>query len=78
MQVSKTSPKNNSETNEEELLRKIYILPELRQKIIDDLRLEEENFWWHNIKGKKLIINLSETTAKLGWNKWWLTLNVQH
>ena len=43
LQVSKTSPKNNSEMNEE-LLRKIYILPELRQKIIDDLRLKEENF----------------------------------
>ena len=43
LQVSKASPKNNSEMNEE-LLRKIYILPELRQKIIDDLRLKEENF----------------------------------
>ena len=62
LQVSKASPKNNSEMNEE-LLRKIYILPELRQKIIDDLRLKEENFWWLNIKGRKLIINLLETTA---------------
>ena len=41
--VSKTSPKNNSETNEEEILRERYISPELRQKIIDDLRLKEEN-----------------------------------
>ena len=37
----KTSPKNNSETNEEEILREKYISPELRQKIIDDLRLKE-------------------------------------
>ena len=41
--VSKTSPKNNSETNEEEILRERYTSPELRQKIIDDLRLKEEN-----------------------------------
>ena len=42
--VSKTSPKNNSETNEEEILREKYISPKLTQKIIDDLRLKEENF----------------------------------
>ena len=41
--VSKTSPQNNSETNEEEILREKYKSPELRQKIIDDLRLKEEN-----------------------------------
>ena len=35
--VSKTSPKNNSEANEEEIPREKYIPPELRQKIIDDL-----------------------------------------
>ena len=33
--VSKTSPENNSITNEEE----IFISPEERQKINDDLRL---------------------------------------
>ena len=43
-EVSKTSPKTNSETNEEEILREKYILPELRETIIDDLRLKEENF----------------------------------
>ena len=40
--VSKTSPKNNSEENIEhdrEIHRERYILPEQRQKIIDDLRL---------------------------------------
>ena len=42
--VSRTSPKNNSETNEEEILRKRYISPELRQKIIVDLRFVEENY----------------------------------
>ena len=27
----------------------IYIYPELRQKIIDDLRLKEDNNWWSKI-----------------------------
>ena len=39
--ASKISPKNNSETNEEVTIREKYISPELRQKIIDDLRLKE-------------------------------------
>ena len=43
--VSKTSPKNNSEINEERMLRERFIPPELRHKIIDDLRLKEENYW---------------------------------
>ena len=34
--VSKNSPKNNSETNEEEIIREKFISPELRQKTIDD------------------------------------------
>ena len=42
--VSKTSPKNNSITNEEEMLREKNIPTELRQKIIDDLRLKKENY----------------------------------
>ena len=42
--VSKTSPKSNSETNEEGILTEKYISPELRETIIDDLRLKEENF----------------------------------
>ena len=29
--------------NEEEILREKYISPELRQRIIDDLRLKDEN-----------------------------------
>ena len=41
--VSKTSPKSNSEINEVEILRERYIFPELRQKIIDDVRLKREN-----------------------------------
>ena len=32
-------PKNNSETNEEEILRELYTSSEQKQKIIDDLRL---------------------------------------
>ena len=47
--VSKTSPKNNSITNEEEMLREKNIPTELRQKIIDDLRLKKENYWWSKI-----------------------------
>ena len=37
--VSKTLPKNNLEANKEEILRERYISLELRDKIIDDLRL---------------------------------------
>ena len=36
---SKTSSQNNLETNDE-ILREKYISPELRQKIIDDLRMK--------------------------------------
>ena len=42
--MPKTSPKNNLEADEEEMLREKYISPKLRQKIVDDLRLKEENF----------------------------------
>ena len=37
------------EANEEKILREEYIPPELRQKIIDGLRLKEENYWWCKI-----------------------------
>ena len=43
--VSNISPKNNLETNEEEILRQRYVSPEIRQKIINDLRLTDENYW---------------------------------
>ena len=43
--VSKTYPKNNSETNEQEILRGIYIYI---------LRIKTKNFWWLKVKGKKL------------------------
>ena len=39
--VSKTSPQNNLETSEE-ILREKYISLELRQKIIDDVRLKKD------------------------------------
>ena len=39
--VSKTSPKNNSETNEEETLRKKIISPELSQKVTDGVRIKK-------------------------------------
>ena len=38
--VSKTSPQNNPEINEEEILRERFISPERRQKITDNLRLK--------------------------------------
>ena len=42
--ISKTSPKNDSETNKEKILiRERYISPGLRQKIVDDVKLKEEN-----------------------------------
>ena len=41
--VLKNSPQNNSETNEEEILREKFIFPELRDKIIDDLRLKTQS-----------------------------------
>ena len=45
MKVSKTSPKNNSETIEEEILRERFMPPEIRHKIITELRLKEENYF---------------------------------
>ena len=42
--ASETSPKNNLETNEKEMLREKYVSPELRQKVIHDLRLKKENY----------------------------------
>ena len=47
--ISKNSPKNNSETNEEEeIVRERYISPEQRQKIIDDLILIYYNIIMEN------------------------------
>ena len=40
--MSQTSPLNNSETTEEEILRDRFIPKELRYKISDDLRLKIE------------------------------------
>ena len=41
----KTSQKNNWETNLEEILREIFMAPELRYKIINDLRLKDKISW---------------------------------
>ena len=49
IKVSKTSSQNNSETNEEEILRKWFIPSELRHEIIDNLRLKKESYWWSKI-----------------------------
>ena len=45
----KTSPIINSETNEKEILRETFIPPEIRHKIIDDLRLKEANYYLSKI-----------------------------
>ena len=53
------------EANEEKILREEYIPPELRQKIIDGLRLKEENYWWSKINiimEYQKIISLLENT----------------
>ena len=42
--VLKTLLINNSETNEEEILRERFLPLELRHKIINDLRLKEPNY----------------------------------
>ena len=47
--IWKTSPKNNSETNEEDLLREGLVPSKLSCKIIDDLRLKKENYWLSKI-----------------------------
>ena len=41
--VSKNLPQNNLETNEE-ILKEKYISPELRQTVIDDLRLMNDQY----------------------------------
>ena len=65
------------ETNEEKILRKEYIPPELRKKIIDGLRLKEENYWWSKINvimEYQKIIHLLENTpnqlSKLRIKNW--------
>ena len=47
--VSEHLPKNNSEINEEEILRERFKPSELRHKVFDDLRLKEKNYWWSKI-----------------------------
>ena len=42
--VSETSPKNNSEPNEEETLRERFISSELKHKVTDELGLTKENY----------------------------------
>ena len=49
MKVLKTSPTNNSESNEEEILRERFIPPETRHKITDDPILKEGNYWLSTI-----------------------------
>ena len=56
IRASKTSPKNNLETNEEEIHRERFSMnktknsPEIRQKIINNLRLKKDLYNNKNIK----------------------------
>ena len=47
--VSKTLLLNDSEANEEEIIRERFIPLELRHRIIDNLRLKTKNYWWSKI-----------------------------
>ena len=51
--VSKTSPKNNSETNEEETLRKKIYITRTKSKSYW-WRKNKENYWWSKIKERIL------------------------
>ena len=53
--VSETSPKNNSEIIEEEILRERFIPPELNHKTINDLRLNGESYWLSKIYNYLMI-----------------------
>ena len=64
IKVSKTSSQNNSETNEEEILRKWFIPSELRHEIIDNLRLKKESYWWSKIN---IIIQYNNGISKKQW-----------
>ena len=44
-----TSPNNNSQTHEEEILRGIFIPPELKHKIINNLKWKEKDDWLSKI-----------------------------
>ena len=48
------------------MIKEKYISPKLRQKVIDDLRLKEENYWWYKIKRRKLKKE----------NYWWSKINI--
>ena len=47
--VSKTSPKSNSKTSDKKILRERFIPPELRHKMINDLRWKKGNYWLSNL-----------------------------
>ena len=55
--VSKASSKNNPETNEDEVLKERFIPSELKRKVINDLRLREENHLLSKIQNYLMISN---------------------
>ena len=56
--LKKFTKKIIQKTNEEEIPEERFIPSEIRQKIINDLRLKEENYWLY-----QKIINLLDDTA---------------
>ena len=59
--VSKTSPNNNSETNDEEILTERFIPPEIGNK----------NYWWSNIKERKIYMD--DIRKRIIW---WYKINI--
>ena len=47
----KESPKNDEAEEDVEISthKKRYISPEIRQQIIDDLKLVPQNYWWTDV-----------------------------
>ena len=68
--VSKTLPKNNLEANKEEILRERYISLELRDKIIDDLRLILYNIIMEYQKTINLLDDTTNHPFKFRTRNW--------
>ena len=64
IRVSKPLPKNNLEANKEKILRERYISLELRDKIIDDLRLILYNIIMEYQKTKNLLDDTTNHSFK--------------
>ena len=59
--VTKSSPMNNLETNEEETIREWYLFPELRHTSTNYLRLKKGIYWLFKIN----IVNIITEYQKI-------------